>query len=82
MFGPWAQDLPAAERAARTRSLLALALVFTRSQAALIEALTRASRGDREALDRALKLLDQVPALPRRRLLATYNHLAQTLRAA
>jgi hypothetical protein len=38
--------------------LLALALVFARSQAAFIEALTRASHGDAAELDRALKLLD------------------------
>jgi hypothetical protein len=81
-FGPWAANLDAGERLARTRSLLALSLVFARSQPAFVEALTRASRGDQVELDRALKLLDRVPALSRRRLLASYNQLAQTLRAA
>jgi hypothetical protein len=82
VFGPWATNLDAGERLVRTRSLLALSLVFARSQPAFVEALARASRGDQEALSQAFKLLDRVPALSRRRLLASYNATAQELRRA
>jgi hypothetical protein len=60
----------------------ALSLVFARSQQPFIQALTKAAHGDEVALETALKLLDQVPALPRRRLLSCYNYLSQTLRHA
>jgi hypothetical protein len=68
-FGPWCREISDAERTARLRSLLALSLVFCRSQQPFIEALAAAANGDEAALELALKLSDQVPAVPRRRLL-------------
>jgi hypothetical protein len=73
-FGPWWDDLPADERKARVRELRALAHMFA-PQSPLVAALMAAETGDRPALEAALAELDRLPALPRRRLLATYAAL-------
>lgn len=75
-FGPWAADLDPIERAARLRGLRAVALVYARRQAGFISALARAER-DGAALAEAGRLLDAIPPLYRRRMLAAYAQLAR-----
>jgi hypothetical protein len=75
-YGPFVPDLDPAERLARTRSLRALAIVFAHRHQELITAL-RAAETDPAALHRANDLLDRLPALNRRRLLAVYLDLAR-----
>jgi hypothetical protein len=73
-FGPWAAGIDHAERLARLRSMRALALVLVRCSPDFIAAL-RAAETDEEALDRAADLLNRLPTLFRRRMLATYQIL-------
>lgn len=70
-FGPWVPRLPAGERRARWRALRALATVFAGPASPLVAALHDAET-DRAAARRALKLLDAVPPLPRRRILSLF----------
>lgn len=74
-FGPWAANLDHAERLARTRAMRALANVFAHRHPQFVEAL-RAGETDPTALDQALQLLNELPALNRRRLLASYGAVA------
>lgn len=73
LWGPWRPDIDPAERLARFRSLRSLAgvLVHPTRAAALIDALREAEAND-AAAGRALEELDRLPALPRRRILASY----------
>jgi hypothetical protein len=75
-FGPWRDDLPADERKARVRELRALAHLLA-PNSPLIAALTAAEAGDQTALDAALDEIDRLPALTRRRLLASYAALSR-----
>jgi hypothetical protein len=75
VFGPWSRNISDSERVARLRSMRALALVFARSRPDFAAALLAAEKGDERALDRALKLLDTLPAIGRRQMLCTYNDL-------
>jgi hypothetical protein len=77
-FGPWAPGLDAAERRARCRAMRALVLTLVRDRSLI--ALLAAAETDDAALGRALEALDALPALPRRRLLATYAALSEPRR--
>jgi hypothetical protein len=66
--------LPEAEQAVRCRELRALALVYLGLRHPATVALAKAI-ADPAVGPRALALLDTVPALPRRRLLAIYAAL-------
>jgi hypothetical protein len=76
-FGPFALSLDQAERLARIRALRALAGVFCHRLPTFGEAILRAE-SEPTALNEALRLLDQMPALNRRRLLA--SNLARVAR--
>jgi hypothetical protein len=76
-FGPWASGLADGERVARLRELRALALVFCAPSHPLVSALRQAEL-DPAAAERALELLDALPALPRQGLLATCAALRVT----
>jgi hypothetical protein len=75
-FGPWRDDIPADERKARLRELRALTYLLA-PQSPLVVALKAAETGDQAALDAALAELDRLPALARRRILATYAALSR-----
>lgn len=75
-FGPWAQDLDAAERLARLRGLRAIALLLARPHVAFTAALRRAE-ADARALQDAAVELDRLPALTRRRVLSAYLALGR-----
>jgi hypothetical protein len=66
-FGPWVSGLAEGERVARLREMRALALVFCGPSHPLVSALRRAEL-DPAAAERALELLDALPALRHRRL--------------
>ena len=66
--------VPEAERMARCRELRALALVYCGLAHPATEALAAAIT-DPAMTDRALTVLDALPALRRRRLLASYGAL-------
>jgi hypothetical protein len=74
-FGPWTPGLGKGERLARWRTMRALALVFVGPDHPLTAAL-RAAELDQQVAPLALELLDALPALRRRRLLATYSVIA------
>jgi hypothetical protein len=77
MFGPWERDIPPAERLARCRAPRALDGVFAHRHPEFAAALLAAESGDQGALRLAHDLLDRLPALNRRRLLASYaEHVA------
>jgi hypothetical protein len=77
MFGPWEPQISSAERLARCRALRALAGVFAHRHPEFAAALMQAEAGDQGALRQARELLDRLPALNRRRLLASYaEHVA------
>jgi hypothetical protein len=80
-FGPWAVAVDPAERLARLRSLRALALLLARPHARFIRALALAET-DPASLPEALALLDRLPALTRRRLLASYAALGSGVELA
>jgi hypothetical protein len=71
-FGPWSPRVDPVERIAQFRSLAALAAVLVGSAHPLVAEL-RAAETDRDAAERALKLLDGMPSLTRRRLIATFG---------
>jgi hypothetical protein len=71
-FGPWLRALGDCERCVQLRSLAALAAVLVGSSNPLVTALRCAERDD-DALARAYALLEALPSLPKRRLLATYQ---------
>jgi hypothetical protein len=71
-FGPWSPGIDPVERVAQLRSLAALAAVFTGSLHPLVTEL-RAAETNHAAAGRALALLDGLPSLTRRRLLATFS---------
>jgi hypothetical protein len=77
-FGPWQAGLDQAERVARLRALRALALARCRREREFIAALARAEHDPRE-LERAAVLLNRIPALPARRMLAVYQQLGNAL---
>jgi hypothetical protein len=82
MFGPWQRDINPVERRARCRALAALGGVFAHQHRDFQDALVVAEGGDVAALRRASELLDKLPALNRRRLLASYaEHMAATKKA-
>ncbi len=71
-WGPWSPGL--ADEIERWRQLCRLqgvAACLLGSQHPLISAL-RAAEGDGEALDAARVMFDQLPALPKRRIMATF----------
>jgi hypothetical protein len=69
--------VPEAERMARCRELRALSLVYLGPRHPVTIALA-AAVADPAATDRALTVLDALPALRRRRLLASYGALLWT----
>jgi hypothetical protein len=72
LFGPWSPNVDPVERTAQFRSLAALAAVSVGSGHPLVAEL-RAAETDRNAAERALALLDALPSLTRRRLIATFG---------
>jgi hypothetical protein len=71
--------VPEAERMARCRELRALSLVYLGLHHPVTIALAAAVT-DPAATDRALTVLDALPALRRRRLLASYGALMARIR--
>jgi len=71
-LGPWSPGIAPVERVAQLRSLAALAAVFTGSLHPLVTEL-RAAETNHAAAGRALALLDALPSLTRRRLIATFG---------
>jgi hypothetical protein len=71
-FGPWSPGIAPVERIAQLRSLAALAAVSVGSGHPLVAEL-RAAETDQDAAERALALLDALPSLTRRRLIATFG---------
>jgi hypothetical protein len=78
-FGPWSQAVGPVERIAQFRALCALTAAYCGSSHDLVGEL-RAAETDRNAADRAIALLDALPSLTRRRLIATFG--AITVRPA
>jgi hypothetical protein len=72
MFGPWDPQISIVERQCRLRAFRALAGVFAHRFPDFAAALMAAEGGDAAALSLAHELLDRLPALNRRRLLASY----------
>ena len=72
LFGPWSPHVGPIERTAQFRSLAALAAMSVGSGHQLVAEL-RAAETDRDAAQRALALLDALPSLTRRRLIATFG---------
>jgi hypothetical protein len=68
-FGPWRDDMPEEERRAEFRAWSGLAFAYVGPRAPLTRALAAAEH-DKQQRALALRLLDEIPALPRRRLLA------------
>jgi hypothetical protein len=75
-FGPWCDDIGEAERLARLREMRVLAYLLA-PKSPLVAALKAAETGDQAALDAALAELNRLPALARRRILATYAALSR-----
>jgi hypothetical protein len=75
-FGPWRYDIGEAERLARLREMRVLAYLLA-PKSPLVAALKTAETGDQAVLDAALAELDRLPALARRRILATYAALSR-----
>jgi hypothetical protein len=71
-FGPWSPDLDPTERVAEFRSLASLSALLVGSGNPLVAAL-RLAEQDTAAAVRALELLEELPALTRRRLLSTFG---------
>jgi hypothetical protein len=74
-FGPWATNLAADERRARWRGMAALTLVFAGGAHPLLRACAAAEE-DKDAAVTAWAALESLPALTRRRLLASYAALS------
>jgi hypothetical protein len=74
LFGPWLPGIPEAERRAALRALAALVAVFAGSHDPAVAALRHAEL-DISTSDQALAMFDQLPALPRRKIIATYAQL-------
>jgi hypothetical protein len=74
LYGPWAPGLDKTERIARLRSFRTLTLLFAHGETAFIGALAAAESSD-TALRLSRVLFDQVSALPRRKILASYNEV-------
>jgi 4-diphosphocytidyl-2C-methyl-D-erythritol kinase len=71
-FGPWAPGVAAEERRRQFRSLAALAAAFTGSGSPVVTAMRNAEADDAAAAH-ALDVLNSLPALTRRRILATFG---------
>jgi hypothetical protein len=80
-FGPWRNEIEPVERIAQLRSLAALAAIYLGSNHNLVVQLRNAENND-EALKTAGALLDRIPALTRRRLLATFGAITWPQRRA
>ena len=74
LFGPWRVGLDPTERVAQLRSLAALAATFCGSRHPLVRAL-RAAERDQEAAAEALVLIDRLPTLRRRQMLAVFGRI-------
>jgi len=74
-FGPWESAITAAERLARLRSMRALVRVLVGPKGSDLAAALRQAEHDLAALDQAADLLDRLPSLPRRHVLASYAAL-------
>jgi hypothetical protein len=79
-FGPWATNLSAQERACRWRSFASLAAVFTPQTNPLARLCLAAEDGNPVAAADAWRALETLGPITRRRLLATYNALAERRR--
>jgi hypothetical protein len=77
LFGPWQPDISSAERLARCRALRALVQVFAHRFPDLADTLAVAETGDEAALRDALRLLERLPTVNRRRILGSYGDLAR-----
>jgi hypothetical protein len=75
-FGPWSVGISPMERLARLRALRALAMCYCGGPHHPLWVELLAAELDVTALPRALGQLDRLPALWRRRLLASYAALA------
>jgi hypothetical protein len=73
-WGLFTAGIDPAERLARLRSLRAMAILMCRPHGSFIDALKHAEV-DADALTKAQSAFEQVPALARRHLLASYANL-------
>jgi hypothetical protein len=73
-FGPFLPDLDPAERLARIRALRAIALTFAWRYPDLIDSLHDAE-SEPTALQATHLMFERLPAIPKRRILATYANL-------
>jgi len=79
-YGPWSPALSdATERKAQLRSMAALALVYLGPDHRLVTEL-RAAEVDATALARAQRLVEELPALVRRKLLGSFSAITWSRR--
>ncbi len=78
-YGPWANDIPEAERAARFRELHALAYLILGRAHPLVTSL-RGAAYDPGSAEEAWHLLGAVPARQQRRILCTLATLREAPR--
>ncbi|MCG5240850.1 hypothetical protein ACIU1J_05390 [Azospirillum doebereinerae] len=74
-WGPFVPDLPDIERAARCRALGALVRVFTGPKGEQVVAALRRLEANANDAPAALAALEQLPALSRRKALASFTAL-------
>ena len=74
-FGPWADGIPAEERAARFRELRALASLLLWRDDHLVDLLGAAASGDPQAAAEAWRELHALPSRRLRRLLCSFASL-------
>lgn len=74
-FGPWANGISLAERVARLRSMRALAHVYCPGNPEFTDALA-AAEDNPDALGRARRLLEYLPAPGLKKMLAAYGRLS------
>ena len=75
--GPWAAKITDAERLARLRSLRAIVRVLAGPRGADLAAALKRAESYIEALADAADLLEQLPAVPLRHVLASYAELSR-----
>lgn len=75
-FGPWAEGIPAEERAARYRELRALASLLLWRENRLVDLLGKAA-SDPEAAEAAWREMHALPSRRLRRLLCSFASLGE-----
>lgn len=78
-FGPWRADIPTDERLARLRAMRAIVFMLCGPHHPLVIALA-AAETEPSATEEALRQLEQLPPLRRRRVLSVYAALQTSRR--